>query len=90
MILNIQNLNKNTYLFAMANILVTGGTGFIGIPLVKKLHELGHNLKLLVRESSNIAPFEELSKIEYIIPIFHLGCDISIFCIVFINNCFQG
>ena len=66
MILNIQNLNKITYLFAMANILVTGGTGFIGIPLVKKLHQLGHNLKLLVRESSNTAPFKEFSNIEYI------------------------
>jgi len=66
MILNIQNLNKIPYLFAMANILVTGGTGFIGIPLVKKLHQLGHNLKLLVRESSNTAPFKELSNIEYI------------------------
>ncbi len=66
MILNIQNLNKITYLFTMANILVTGGTGFIGIPLVKKLHQLGHNLKLLVRESSNTAPFKELSNIEYI------------------------
>ncbi len=30
----------------MASILVTGGTGFIGIPLVKKLHESGHGLKL--------------------------------------------
>ncbi|GAI70437.1 unnamed protein product, partial [marine sediment metagenome] len=50
----------------MANILVTGGTGFIGIPLVKKLHQLGHNLKLLVRENSNTAPFKELSNIEYV------------------------
>ncbi|NVM17390.1 MAG: NAD-dependent epimerase/dehydratase family protein [Candidatus Lokiarchaeota archaeon] len=50
----------------MTNILVTGGTGFIGIPLVKKLHELGHKLKLLVRESSNTAPFKELKDIEYI------------------------
>ena len=66
MILNIQNLNKITYLFTMANILVTGGTGFIGVPLVKKLHQLGHNLKLLVRESSNTSPFKELSKIEFI------------------------
>ncbi|MFX1594358.1 MAG: NAD-dependent epimerase/dehydratase family protein, partial [Promethearchaeota archaeon] len=44
----------------------TGGTGFIGVPLVKKLHNLGHNLKLLVRESSDITPFEELNDIEYI------------------------
>lgn len=51
----------------MANILVTGGTGFIGVPLVKKLNELGHNLKLLIRETSDITPFNNLAKIEYII-----------------------
>ncbi len=51
----------------MANILITGGTGFIGVPLVKKLQSLGHNLKLLVRKSSNIALFEGLSNIEYIL-----------------------
>ena len=51
----------------MANILITGGTGFIGIPLVKKLHELGHKLKLLIRESSNTTPFKELNEIDYII-----------------------
>ncbi|MFX0146364.1 MAG: NAD-dependent epimerase/dehydratase family protein [Candidatus Hodarchaeota archaeon] len=51
----------------MANILVTGGTGFIGIPLVEKLHQLGHNLYLLVRETSDISPFQNLDKIEYII-----------------------
>jgi nucleoside-diphosphate-sugar epimerase len=51
----------------MVSILVTGGTGFIGISLVKKLYELGHNLKLLVRESSDITPFNELNNIEYII-----------------------
>ncbi|MFW9937279.1 MAG: NAD-dependent epimerase/dehydratase family protein [Candidatus Thorarchaeota archaeon] len=48
------------------NILITGGTGFIGIPLVKKLNSLGHNLKLLVRESSNTTPFKDLDNIEYI------------------------
>ncbi|MFX0022998.1 MAG: NAD-dependent epimerase/dehydratase family protein [Candidatus Hermodarchaeota archaeon] len=50
----------------MANILITGGTGFIGVPLVKKLQSLGHKLKLLVRESSNITPFENLANIEFI------------------------
>lgn len=51
----------------MANILITGGTGFIGVPLVKKLKGLGHNLKLLIRESSNTEPFQNLNNIEYII-----------------------
>ena len=51
----------------MANILVTGGTGFIGVPLVKKLNELGHNLKLLIRENSNTEHFQDLKNIEYII-----------------------
>jgi len=51
----------------MVSILITGGTGFIGIPLVKRLHELGHKLKLLVRETSNITPFEKLNNIEYVI-----------------------
>jgi nucleoside-diphosphate-sugar epimerase len=51
----------------MANILITGGTGFIGVPLVKKLQNLGHNLKLLVRENSNTEPLKDLNNIEFII-----------------------
>ncbi|MFX0030524.1 MAG: NAD-dependent epimerase/dehydratase family protein [Candidatus Hermodarchaeota archaeon] len=51
----------------MVSILITGGTGFIGIPLVKRLHELGHKLKLLVRENSNITHFNDLADIEYVI-----------------------
>lgn len=51
----------------MAKILVTGGTGFLGIPLVEKLNELGHDLKLLVRETSDISPLKELENIEYVI-----------------------
>ncbi len=51
----------------MTNILITGGTGFIGIPLVEKLHSLGHNIKLLIRESSNLEPLQNLNKIEYVI-----------------------
>jgi len=35
--------------------------------LVKKLHELGHELKLLIRENSNLTPFKELNNIDYII-----------------------
>ncbi|TKJ20405.1 MAG: hypothetical protein CEE43_12865 [Promethearchaeota archaeon Loki_b32] len=51
----------------MATILITGGTGFIGVPLVKKLQSLGHNLKLLIRDTSDITPFQELKNIEYIV-----------------------
>ena len=51
----------------MTNVLITGGTGFIGVHLVKRLHELGHNLKLLIRENSNIEPFNDLKNIKYII-----------------------
>ncbi|TFG01549.1 MAG: NAD-dependent epimerase/dehydratase family protein [Promethearchaeota archaeon] len=50
----------------MKTILVTGGTGFIGVPLVKKLNELGHKIKLLVRETSDISPFEGLNNIDYV------------------------
>ncbi|MFX1303861.1 MAG: NAD-dependent epimerase/dehydratase family protein [Promethearchaeota archaeon] len=50
----------------MVDILITGGTGFIGVHLVKRLQNLGHNLKLLIRESSNITPFDGLNHIEYI------------------------
>jgi nucleoside-diphosphate-sugar epimerase len=50
----------------MVNILITGATGFIGISLVKKLYELGHALKLLVRETSDISPFNKFKKILYI------------------------
>ncbi|MFX1234959.1 MAG: NAD-dependent epimerase/dehydratase family protein [Promethearchaeota archaeon] len=51
----------------MANILITGGTGFIGIPLVEKLHQLEHKIHLLVRETSDISPFQQLNNIEYIL-----------------------
>ena len=50
----------------MAKILITGGTGFIGISLVMKLYDLGHEITLLKRENSDLSPFKELSKIKYI------------------------
>jgi farnesol dehydrogenase len=50
----------------MANILVTGGTGFIGVHLVKRLSQLGHNLKLLIRENSDITPFKNFNNITYV------------------------
>ena len=50
----------------MANILITGGTGFIGVSLVKRLHDLDHRLKLTIRENSNVKPFDNLKNIEFI------------------------
>ncbi|MFW9822365.1 MAG: NAD-dependent epimerase/dehydratase family protein [Candidatus Thorarchaeota archaeon] len=50
----------------MADILITGGTGFIGAYLVKKLHDLGHTIKLLVRKSSDVSAFQEFKNVEYI------------------------
>ena len=50
----------------MATILITGGTGFIGIPLVKKLDNLGYKLNLLIRETSDITPFQDLANIDYV------------------------
>ncbi|TXT64368.1 MAG: hypothetical protein BAJALOKI3v1_220032 [Promethearchaeota archaeon] len=46
-------------------ILVTGGTGFIGTQLVKTLYELGYNLRLFVRETSDVSSFKDLKKLEY-------------------------
>ncbi len=48
-------------------ILVTGGTGFIGVHLVKKLYELGYNLRLFIRETSDVSPFKDFENIEYFI-----------------------
>ncbi len=50
----------------MKNLLITGATGFIGSHLTNHLYDLGYNLKLLVRETSNISPFERLTKLEYL------------------------
>lgn len=37
----------------MANILVTGGTGFIGQALVSKLYDQGHNISTIVRDNNS-------------------------------------
>ena len=48
-------------------LLITGGTGFIGKALVEKLYELGYDLRLFVRDTSNIAPFKDFKGVEYFI-----------------------
>src|SRR5215213_8155819 len=42
----------------MGKTLVTGGTGFVGLHLVRELARRGDDLRLLVRESSNTRPLE--------------------------------
>jgi dihydroflavonol-4-reductase len=39
----------------MSRILVTGGTGFVGSHLTKKLSELGHDVLVLTRKSSDLS-----------------------------------
>jgi dihydroflavonol-4-reductase len=46
-------------------ILITGATGFIGGHLAKKLQQNGHNLRCLVRQSSNLSSLAGLP-IEYV------------------------
>ena len=50
-------------------IVITGGTGFIGQHTVRKLHEEGHDLLLLVRKKTEM--FKDLDRITY------TKCDIS-------------
>jgi dihydroflavonol-4-reductase len=42
----------------MAKTLVTGGTGFVGLHVVRELARRGDDLRLLVREGSNTAPLD--------------------------------
>src|SRR5215216_19065 len=42
----------------MAKTLVTGGTGFVGLHLVRELARRGDDLRLLVRPQSNTEPLE--------------------------------
>ena len=44
----------------MSKTLVTGGTGFVGLHLVKELARRGDDLRLLVRKESNTEPLEEI------------------------------
>lgn len=45
---------------AGSNVLVTGATGYTGSVLVKKLLDIGVNVRAVARKSSNIAPLENL------------------------------
>ncbi|MGE3800590.1 MAG: NAD-dependent epimerase/dehydratase family protein [Candidatus Kapaibacterium sp.] len=42
------------------NVLITGATGFIGSHLAEELHRKGHNLRVLIRETSNLRWIEHL------------------------------
>ena len=44
----------------MAKTLVTGGTGFVGLHVARELERRGDDLRLLVREDSNLEPLEGL------------------------------
>ncbi len=44
----------------MASILVTGATGFIGGHLTRRLVELGHRVRCLVRRTSQVEPLRQL------------------------------
>lgn len=46
-------------------VLVTGGTGFVGKPTVRRLFDGGHQVRCLVRRTSNTEVLEEL------------GCELS-------------
>src|SRR6188472_1673996 len=42
----------------MAKTLVTGATGFVGLHVARELARRGDDLRLLVREQSNLEPLE--------------------------------
>lgn len=43
------------------NILITGGTGFIGTPFVARLAQEGHQMTILTRQEKPISPFQAVS-----------------------------
>ena len=45
---------------ARMRIFITGGTGYIGLALCRRLAAAGHELAVLVRPTSQVAPLEEL------------------------------
>jgi oxidoreductase len=50
----------------MSNILVTGGSGFLGSHLVDRLSSLGENVRVLVRSTSNIEHLKRVKNVEVV------------------------
>ncbi|MDZ5724903.1 GDP-mannose 4,6-dehydratase [Acetobacterium sp. K1/6] len=50
----------------MKKLLITGGTGFVGLNLVRKLNNQGYEIHVIVRESSNLMELKALEENIYI------------------------
>lgn len=51
-----------------AKALVTGGTGFIALELVKQLLEKGYNVRTTVRPGSGPEKLESLNQLAQVLP----------------------
>ena len=47
-------------------IYLTGGTGYIGRALVRRLVEAGHEVRALVRTTSNVEPLKQLGVATFV------------------------
>lgn len=66
---NISGLSKAKLQFERKDIIVTGGTGFIGSNLIRILISFNANVHLLIRNKSNLWRLEDIKKFIHIIKI---------------------